>query len=55
MTVNENAHNSCIQNDVPNSFSFIGNTSEITKNGNVKTAHDAIKIENEKAANGIQL
>lgn len=52
---NAKIHKSDIQNDRPKSFNFAGITSEMTKNGRVKIAHDAIKMENEKLATGIQL
>lgn len=55
MAMNAKHHKSAMQNDMPNSFKFIGITSEITKNGKVKMAHDPMKITNENDANGIQL
>lgn len=52
---NESDQTNVKQNDIPKSFNFSGNTSEITKYGRVRTAHDAIKMTNEKLATGIQL
>lgn len=54
IVVNAQIHNSDIQNDTPKSFRFSGITSEITKNGSVKTAHEAMKMTNEKLATGSQ-
>lgn len=48
-------HKSVIQNETPKFFNFSGIISEMTKNGSVNTAHDAMKITNEKLAIGIQL
>lgn len=55
MTMNANDHKSVMQNDMPNSFKCSGSSSEITKNGNVKTAHDAMNITNENDTKGIKL
>lgn len=55
MTINANNHNSVMQNDMPNSFKCLGITSDMTKNGNVKMAHDAMNITKPNEINGIQL
>lgn len=54
ITINEVVHSIPMQNDTPKSFNFSGITSEMTKNGSVKTAQEAIKITNEKPTIGIQ-
>lgn len=55
MTTKANAHTSPLQNDAPKSLRFSGIISQITKNGNVSTAHDAMKMTNEKLATGMKL
>lgn len=55
VVVNARNHMRAIQNDIPNSFNFSDNNSEMTKNGSGKMAHEAIKIAKENDANGIQL
>lgn len=55
MMTNENDHKIDMQNEIPKSFNFIGINSAMTKNGNVITAHDEMKIVNENDTSGIQL
>lgn len=44
-----------MQKEAPKFFNFCGIISEITKNGRLNTAQDAMNIINEKLAIGIQL
>lgn len=53
--INEHTHKTIMQNVCPKSFNFSGMISEITRKGNVKTAHDAMKQTNEKLTIGIKL
>lgn len=55
MQMNANVHTTDIQNETPKSFHFSGITSDMTRNGSVRTAHDAIKMTNEKLVIGTQL
>lgn len=55
MQMNANVQTTDIQNETPKSFNFSGITSDMTRNGSVRTAHDAIKMTNEKLVIGTQL
>lgn len=52
---NESTHKSATQNEIPKSFIFSGITSDMTKYGSVKTAHDAMNMTHEKLISGTQL
>lgn len=53
--MNVKSHNSSMQNDVPKFFSFSGISSDITRNGIVRTPKDATNMMKEKLVIGIQL
>lgn len=52
---NDDDQSNVIQNDCPKSFSFSGIISEMTKNGKVKMAHDAMNIVKLNEIIGIEL
>lgn len=53
--INVVIHIKFMQSVCPKSFNFSGITSEMTRNGSVNMANDAIKMTNEKLAIGTQL
>lgn len=55
ITMKAPTHTSPLQTVEAKSLIFSGMISEMTRNGNVKTAHDAMNITNEKLAIGMKL